>query len=185
MTNVLNLYFSSTGNTEKVAFKIEDTVRGLGHNVVTVKVTSGDVDVDVLKFDLVFVGSGVYGQLPGKPMMELHRRLLGKYVGEGEVKPASPRRSSANVVVYCTYGGVHTGVNEAIPAVKFMGQLYDHLGYTIVGEWYVVGEYKTDRLRDSSIGGRLGDIRGRPNEQDLKEIAEKVNGIFKASLSFT
>jgi len=76
---------------------------------------------------------------------------------------------------------VHTGVNEAIPAVKFMGQLYDHLGYTIVGEWYIVGEYKTDRTQTHSTGGRLGDIRGRPNTDDLKEVAEKVRGILKAS----
>jgi hypothetical protein len=182
MAKVLNLYFSSTGNTEKVAFKIEKTVKALGYDVVTVKVTSGDVAVDILQFDFVFVGSGVYGQLPGKPLIELHRRLLEKYVKEGEVKLASPRRPSANVVVYCTYGGVHTGVNEAIPAVKFMGQLYDHLGYTIVGEWFIVGEYRTDSFRDRSIGGRLGDIRGRPSEEDLKAIAEKVKGIFKASV---
>jgi len=179
--NVLNLYFSSTGNTEKVAFKIQNTVRELGHTVQTVKVTNGDMDVDVLEFDFVFIGSGVYGQLPGKPMIELHRRLLQKYNKEGEVKPASPRRPSANVVVYCTYGGVHTGINEAIPAVKFMGQLYDHLGYTIVAEWYIVGEYKTDGSRDRSINGRLGDIRGRPNTEDLKEVAEKVKGILRTS----
>lgn len=179
--NVLNLYFTSTGNTEKVALQIEDTVRELGHNVKTVKVTSGDMDVDVLRFDFVFVGSGVYGQLPGKPMIELHRSLLRKYNAAGEVRPASPRRPFANVVVYCTYGGMHTGINEAIPAVKFMGQLYDHLGYTIVGEWYVVGEYKSEGSRDSSIIGRLGDIRGRPNTEDLKEVAEKVKGILKAS----
>ena len=24
-------------------------------------------------------------------------------------------------VIYCTYGGTHTGINEAIPAVKYMG----------------------------------------------------------------
>jgi len=179
--NVLNLYFSSTGNTEKVAFKIKNTVRELGHNVQTIKVTSGEMDVDILKFDFIFVGSGVYGQLPGKPMIELHRRLLQKYNEGGEVRPASPRRPSANIVVYCTYGGMHTGINEAIPAVKFMGQLYDHLGYNIVGEWYVVGEYKTDRFCDRSICGRLGDIRGRPNMEDLKEVAEKVKGILKVS----
>lgn len=178
--NVLNLYFSSTGNTEKVALKIRDAVRELGHNVETVKVTDGNIDVDVLKFDFIFAGSGVYGQLPGKPIIELHRKLLQKYNEEGEVKLGSPRRSQANVVVYCTYGGVHTGINEAIPAVKLMGQLYDHLGYTIVGEWYVVGEYKPDRLRDNSISGRLGDIRGRPNKEDLKDVAEKVKGILKA-----
>lgn len=180
MMNVLNLYFTSTGNTEKVALQIQDIVRELGHSVETVKVTSGNIDVDILQFDFVFVGSGVYVQLPGKPMIELHRKLLQKYNEAGEVKPASPRRPSANVVVYCTYGGMHTGINEAIPAVKFMGQLYDHLGYTIVGEWYVVGEYKPERFRDRSIRGRLGDIRGRPNTEDLKEVAEKVKGILKA-----
>ncbi len=178
--NVLNIYFSSTGNTKKVAMKIRDTVRELGHNVRTVKVTHENMDVNILKFDFVFVGSGVYGQFPGKPMIELHQRLLQKYNKEGAIKPASPRRPMANVVVYCTYGGMHTGINEAVPAVKFIGQLYDHLGYTVVGEWYIVGEYKTDRLRDRSINGRLGDIRGRPNTKDLKEVAERVKGIFKA-----
>jgi hypothetical protein len=177
---VLNLYFTSTGNTEKVALQIHETVRALGHRVETVKVTSGNVEVDILQFDFVFAGSGVYGQLPGKPMMELHRRLLRKYNEAGAVQPASPRRPSAHVVVYCTYGGVHTGINEAIPAVKFMGQLYDHLGYTIVGEWYVVGAYKTDRSGDQSLRGRLGDIRRRPNTGDLHEVAEKVKGILKA-----
>jgi hypothetical protein len=181
--NILNIFFSSTGNTEKVALKIQETLQEVGHTLETVKITSKDVAVDVLKYDFVFVGSGVYGQLPGIPLMDLHRRLLQKYSAAGEVKPASPRRSSAWVVVYCTYGGVHTGINEAIPAVKYMGQLYDHLGYTIIGEWYIVGAYRTEALRDRSIDGRLGDIRGRPSEADLQHVAEKVKGILKASSS--
>jgi hypothetical protein len=178
--HILNMYFSSTGNTEAVARKIQETLQDMGHTVETVKITGEDLAVDVLKYDFVFVGSGVYGQLPGIPLMDLHRRLLQKYSAAGEVKPASPRRPSAWVVVYCTYGGVHTGVNEAIPAVKYMGQLYDHLGYTIVGEWYVVGAYQTEALRDRSTEGRLGDIRGRPSEADLRDVAEKVKGILKA-----
>ncbi len=178
--NILNIFFSSTGNTEKVALKIQETLREMGHTVETVKVTDENVVVEVLKYDFVFAGSGVYGQLPGIPLMNLHRRLLQKYSTAGEVKPASPRRSSARVVVYCTYGGVHTGINEAIPAVKYIGQLYDHLGYTIVGEWYVVGAYRTEVLRNRSIDGRLGDIRGRPSEADLQDVAEKVKGILKA-----
>jgi hypothetical protein len=109
--------------------------------------------------------------------MELWRALMKKYRDAGEVRPASPRRPSARAVVYCTYGGVHTGINEAVPAVKYMGQLLDHLGYTIEAEWYVVGEYKGD-LSDHSVGGRLGDIRGRPHAQDLSEVAERVKGIM-------
>ena len=177
---ILNLYFSLTGNTEKVAFQIQNIASKLGHNIETVKINEGDMDVDLLNFNFVFAGSGVYGQLPGKPMIELHSNLLQKYNKSGDIEPSSPRRSSAKVVIYCTYGGVHTGINEAIPSVKFMGQLYDHLGYTILGEWYIIGEYKNE-LSNHSIDGRLGDIRGRPNAQDLKEIAEKVKGILKAS----
>ena len=175
---VLNLYFSSTGNTEKVARKIDETVRGLGYPVDTVKIGSKEVSLNILDYDFVFVGSGVYGQLPGKGLMELHRELLQMYVKAGEIVPTSPRRPSRNVVAYCTYGGVHTGINEAIPAVKYMGQLFDHLGFTILAEWYVVGEYKTKKLQSHSVGGRLGDIRGRPNQADLEEVAEKVKGVL-------
>lgn len=175
---VLNLYFSSTGNTEKVAKKIDETVKELGHTVDTVKISSKGFSLDLLDYDFIFVGSGVYGQLPGKGYIDLHRELLQKYVKAGEIVPASPKRAASYVVPYCTYGGVHTGINEAIPAVKYMGQLFDHLGFTILGEWYVVGEYKTKKLQSHSVGGRLGDIRGRPNQADLEEVAEKVKGVF-------
>ncbi len=177
--NILNLYFSATGNTEKVALKIEKTVQDLGHNVNTFKITGKPTEIEILDYDFVFVGSGVYQQLPGKPLMELFRELLQAYVKRGEIKSGAPRRPNAKTVVYCTYGGAHTGMNEAIPTVKYMGQLLDHLGYTIVAEWYVVGEYNTERLRARSLDGRLGDIRGRPNEADLRDVAERVTGILR------
>jgi hypothetical protein len=177
--NVLNIYFSSTGNTEKVATTIEKTLRTLGHTVDSIEVTERAIDLDILRYDFVFAGSGVYRQLPGKPLMELFSELIGKYVKTGDILPASPRRPAAYAAIYCTYGGVHTGINEAIPAVKFMGQLFDHLGYTILGEWYVVGEYKPESLQGHSVDGRLGDIRGRPNQEDLREVSEKVKGVLR------
>ena len=69
-------------------------------------------------------------------------------------------------------------MNEAIPAVKYMGQLFDHLGFLVLDEWYVVGEYHPEKLKDFSANGRMGDITGRPNEADLRDIAEKVKGIL-------
>jgi len=176
---VLNLYFSATGNTEKVAMRIGEAVQEIGREVDTLKVTGKDIEIDILNYDFVFAGSGVYAQLPGKPLIELFKKLMQKYRKAGEVKPTSPRRPSAYVIVYCTYGGAHTGINEAIPAVKYMGQLFDHLGYTIMAEWYIVGEYKTERLRGHSVAGRLGDIRGRPNEEDLRDVAARVKGILQ------
>lgn len=177
--NILNLYYTSTGNTEKVALRIGETIKRLGHEVTTVKITGKDMELDILQYDFIFVGSGVYRQLPGKALMELFEELYQKYRKLEEIVPASPRRPSKRVVVYGTYGGVHTGINEAVPAVKYMGQLFDHLGYTVVDEWYIVGEYIPEALRDHSVSGRLGDIRGRPNETDLRDVAERVRGILR------
>jgi hypothetical protein len=173
---ILNLYFSSTGNTGKVADRITSTVEKLGHQIEAVKIT-GDTDIDLLSYDFIFVGSGVYQWLPGKGLQEFIAARLTHYGAAGEVKLASPRRPGKKVVVYCTFGGAHTGINEAIPAVKFMGQLFDHLGFAIVGEWYVAGEYH-GKYKDFSSGGRLGNIQGRPNEEDLKDLAEKVTGLM-------
>ena len=173
---ILNLYFSSTGNTGKVADRITSTVEKLGHQIEAVKIT-GDTDIDLLSYDFIFVGSGVYQWLPGKGLQEFIAARLSHYAAAGEIKFASPRRSGKKVVVYCTYGGAHTGINEAVPAVKYMGQLFDHLGFEIVAEWYMVGEYH-GKYKDFSVGGRLRNIQGRPNQADLKDLAEKVTGLM-------
>ena len=175
---ILHLYFSATGNTQKVAGQIEQTLQRLGHEVETVQVGKGS-EPDILAYDLIFAGSGVYAWLPGKPMLDLISRLREKYARAGEIKPASPRRPGKKAVIYCTFGGGHTGANEAVPAVKYMGQLFDHLGYEIIGEWYLVGEFLGGNLEHLSTTGRLGNIQGRPNDQDLQEIAERVAGILR------
>jgi len=175
---ILHLYFSTTGNTRKVARQIDRTLRQLGHEVETVPVTK-ELEPDLLAYDLIFTGSGVYSWLPGKPMIELIGKLREKYARIGEIKPASPRRPGKKAVIYCTYGGGHTGANEAVPAVKYMGQLFDHLGFEVIAEWYVPGEFLGGNLQHLSTTGRLGNIKGRPNGQDLQEISEKVIGILR------
>ena len=174
---VLNLYFSATGNTVKIADQIAATVQKNGHEVETVRVTK-NIDLDLLSYDLVFAGSGVYMWLPGKPLMELFEKLREKYADAGEIKPTSPRRPGKKAVIYSTFGGCHTGVNEAVSTTKYMGQIFDHLGYEILAEWHIVGEYH-GKLQHLSATGRLGNIQGRPNEADLREIAEKVVGILQ------
>ncbi len=175
---ILNIFSSATGNTHKVADQINRTLQQLGHEVETVKATK-ESEPDILSYDLAFVGSGVYMWLPGKPMLELISKLREKYARLGEIKPASPRRPGKKAVIYCTFGGGHTGANEAVPAVKYMGQLFDHLGYEIICEWYVPGEFLGGNLQHLSIIGRLGNIQGRPNDHDLQEISEKVAGILR------
>ena len=174
---ILNLYFTATGNTTKVAEKIEATLREGGHNVETRKVTA-NLNVDILAYDYVFLGSGVYEWLPGQPVINFVKNLRRRYADDGEIKPSSPKLPGKKAVIYCTYGGAHTGVNEAIPATKYMAQIFEHLGFEIAAEWHFIGEYH-GRFEPMSTGGRLGDIRGRPNEADLQEVAEKVRGIVQ------
>jgi len=72
---ILHLYFSATGNTQKLAAQIEKTLGQLGHEVETIQVTK-EAEPDILAYDLIFMGSGVYSWLPGKPMLEFISRLL-------------------------------------------------------------------------------------------------------------
>jgi hypothetical protein len=176
---ILNLYFSTTGNTEKVARQISATAAQLGHEVDTLKV-SGDQEVDLLGYDFAFIGSGVYQWLPGKALQEFITGRLAHYAKLQAIKFASPRLDHKKVVVYCTYGGAHTGINEAVPAVKYLGQLFDHLGFEIVAEWYFIGAYPAGgRFKDFSTLGRLGNIADRPNAADLQEVAERVTGVLR------
>jgi hypothetical protein len=175
---VLNLYFSTTGNTKKVAQHISATAATCGHQVDTIRATGG-ADVDFLGYDLVFVGSGVYEWLPGKPLRTLFGKMRQKYVALGEIKPGAPPRPGKLAIVYCTYGGGHTGINEAMPTAKYLGQLLDHLGFQVLAEWCLVGEYHGKLQRFNALG-RLGDIGGRPNEEDLRQVAEMVKGVLKA-----
>ena len=108
---ILNLYFTATGNTEKVAKHIEKTLFEIGHHVKTIKVTK-DVDIQTLEYDFIFIGSGVYTWMPGKPLIEFIEKQRENYRSD-EIKPAPPRRAGGKVVIYCTFGGGHTGTNEA------------------------------------------------------------------------
>jgi hypothetical protein len=73
-----------------------------------------------------------------------------------------------NALIFCTYSGPHSGIREAIPAGLYAGQFFEHLGFTVLDAWYVVGEFHGSE--EASTKGTLGDIRGRPNEEDLCKV---------------
>ncbi len=60
--------------------------------------------------------------------------------------------------------------NVKVPPVLYAGQFFEHLGFTVVGEWYIVGEFHGSL--EASTQGKLGDIRGRPNEEDLRTVRQ-------------
>ncbi|WP_319778822.1 flavodoxin domain-containing protein [Maridesulfovibrio sp.] len=183
--NILNLYGSLNGHTEKVAFEIEKAVAGAGHAIRTVNVKKDDSVIDLLEYDLTFIGSGVYTWLPGKPVLNWMEKQMAHARKNDLILPGSPRVPGKFVCVYCTYAGPHTGEAEAVPALKYMGQLFDHLGITVADEWSVVGAFVPEKMRHFNASGRLGNIEGRPNAEDLKQVREKTGGLLESIRSYS
>jgi len=177
----LILYWSGTGNTRKVAETIRQALE-----CQNVTVTMSNVEeaygLDVLGYDLVILGSPSYTWRPPKPVLDFLDEKRKYHSERSDIKLCAPKVPGRRAVVFCSYSGPHTGINEAIPVCKYMGQFFEHLGFEVLDEWYVVGEFHG--REDHSTQGRLGDIRGRPNQQDLAEISDKVSRLV-ASLKKT
>jgi len=90
---------------------------------------------------------------------------------------SSPKIPGKAALVFVTYSGPHIGLNEALPAGKYIRQFFEHLGFAVVGEWYIVGEFHG--WKEANQKGRLGDIRGRPNAQDLANVERNAKNIVK------
>lgn len=172
----LILYVSLGGNTEKVAQRIQDVLQAEKWEVELIKVDR-ETDLDLYQYDLVFLGSPVITWLPTKTMMNFVLRTISYYQKTGDLVPCSPVRPGKYAICFCTYAGPHTGVSEAVPAIKWMRTFFEHLGFVVLDEWYTVGEFKGSE--ENSTRGRLGNIKGRPNENDLLEIENKTRGILE------
>ncbi len=176
----LTVYYSATGNTRKVADAIHDALLGQGveATLCTVEEAPGK---ELYDYDLVFLGSPSIEFLPGAPMMRYIKDKLNLHRARGDIKLCAPRVPGKTAVVFCTYSGPHTGINEATTAGKYMAQLLEHLGFDVAAEWYVVGEFQNGK--EFNTMGRLGDIRGRPNEEDLAKVRNDVSMLVKSILA--
>ena len=169
--NALILYWSATGNTEKIANTIRSGLEEANIDTEFLKITDG-FDIDVLEYDLVFLGSPSYQFLPPEPVINFVKDRMKYHNEQGHVKLGAPKLPGKSAVTFCTFSGPHTGANEAIPVGKYLGQFLEHLGFELKGEWYTVGEFHG--RNELSSNGRLGDIIGRPDRDDLAEIEIKV-----------
>ena len=168
------LYWSHTGNTKKVAEAIFSTLEQRRVDV-TLTEMKPELEVDYFDYHLVFVGAPVYTNLPPPPVSKF---LLRRKRQSGAVVAAAPERPGRFAVVFCTFGGGHTGLSEAVPMLKYMGQAFEHMGIRVVDEWPVVGFFRDVKDESYNTDGRIGDITGRPDERDLEEIRGKVRGLL-------
>jgi hypothetical protein len=163
------IYWSKSGNTEKVAKAIREGLETSGVQVIFRR-TEETTDLDWFEYDLVCVGFPSYQWLPQEATITYLKNKMTAYRQQGRVKVGSPRIPGKHALVFCTFSGPHTGISEAIPAGKYVGQFFDHLGFNVLDEWYVVGEFHG--REDNSTQGRMGDIRGKPTAEDLSKISE-------------
>ena len=171
------IYWSSTGNTEKVAMAIEEGLTDGGAKVSIHKVEDAG-DVDFYSFDLVCIGFPSYQWSPPGPVDKFLKNKFNTYRKQGHIMWNAPSVPGKNALIFCTYSGPHTGIREAIPAGLYAGQFFEHLGFNVLAEWYVVGEFHGNG--EASTQGRLGDIRGLPNEEDLEKVKRDAIQIVKS-----
>lgn len=171
MKKAIVLYWSHTGNTEEVADAIRAGLEAAGLAVTAMRIADA-AGVDFFQYDLVCLGFPSYNWHPPKPMDEFLRKRFAAYRAEGRVVPGAPALPGKAALVFCTYSGPHTGIREAIPAGKYAGQFFEHLGFTVVDEWYVLAEFHGDEKMSTS--GRMGDIRGLPSERDLQRLEDQA-----------
>lgn len=169
------VYWSSSGNTEKVAQTIQAALQAREVDVTYRRVEDA-ADLDWFAYDLLCLGFPSYGWSPPEPVDDWLKGKFAAYRAQGRVKTGAPELPGRHVLIFCTYSGPHTGIDEAIPATKYAGQFFAHLGLKVVDEWHIVGEFHGSLER--STGGRLGDIRGRPNEQDLAQIERDTHSLL-------
>ncbi len=174
---VLVLYWTAGGNTENVANAIRKALMQDGISPVFKKIDK-DTDEELFQYDLIFLGAPSYSFLPPEPVLKFVKQKMNLHRERGDIKLGAPRVPGKTAVVFCTYSGPHTGINEVTPAGDYLGQFFEHLGYGVVAKWYVVGAFHGDE--EANTQGRLGDIRGRPNEQDLREIEDGVHRLINS-----
>jgi hypothetical protein len=170
------LYWSKSGNTEKVALAVKEGLETAGAQVDCLK-TAEAADVDYFAYDLVCIGFPSYQWHVPEPVDAFLKKKHARYRDEGRIKPSCPTVPGKYALIFCTYSGPHTGLNEAVPAGKYAGQFFEHLGFTILDEWYILGEFHGKE--DNSTQGRMGDVRGLPSADDLKRIRQAAANLLK------
>jgi len=163
------VYWSKTGNTEKVAHAVKEGLADAGVEVFLMR-TEEAADIDYFDYDLVCIGFPSYEWHPPKPVADFLKTKLNIHRRDGLIKLGAPKVPGKNALIFCTYSGPHTGIDEATPAGKYVGQFFEHIGFTVLGEWYVLSEFHG--WEEGSMKGPMGNIRGKPTEEDLMKIRE-------------
>ena len=176
MKTALIIYSSQTGNTEKVANAIKQGLEEANIQV-TAKKPEEAQGIDYFDYDLVCIGSPAYSWHLPEPMANFLKNKFNENKQNGKVRRSAPKIPGKNALVFVTYSGPHTGIDEATPIGKDIRQYFEHIGFIVIDEWYILSEYHGSL--EHSTQGRLGDIRGKPTAEQLAVIRDDSRRIGK------
>ncbi len=174
MKQAVVIYWSNTGNTQKVAESIQKGLADGGVKTGLLKVQDAR-DINFYDYDLVCFGAPSYNWHLPKPADDYLKDKFNQYKKDGRIKPGAPALPGKSALVFCTYSGPHTGIREAVPAGKYIGQFFEHFGFTVKDEWYVLSEFHGNE--ENSTLGRMGNIKGLPSRDDLRRISESAHNL--------
>jgi flavodoxin len=167
--NNLIVYASKTGNTEKIAKEIAKQFERFGWTNDLRKLSDDydakNPDFDFKDYDFACVGSPVNSELP---LPQIRTVTYGK--------PGSHRLSAGPKcgLVFCTYGGIHLGPKEAEPTLNLLEVELMHQEFQVIGSLAIPGKLGDNDNPD----WYFADLRNRPDERDLKNVALFVDSIM-------
>ncbi len=169
MAKALVLYSSTTGNTEKVAHVLTESLREYPWQVDTLKADRNwqDDPTVINKYDLLCVGSFVQWSLPAPWLVAF---LRSPEIPAGKVTPG-PKCG----VAFATYGGAHLGPREADVCLTFLEVLFEHLGFFAVDRLAIPGKFS------KAINPLYyhPDLQNRPDKNDMGRVASFVKQLHQ------
>ena len=169
MKKNLIVYASKTGNTEKVADEIANNFEKHGWTNDMKKLPDDydtkNPDFQFNDYDFACVGSPVISEVPYPQIRAVtygnpghHKITLGPKCG----------------LVFCTYGGIHLGPREAEPALKLLEVELMHQAFQVIGSLAIPGKMAGRNNPD----WYFSDLASRPDERDMKNVAQFVDDIM-------
>jgi NAD(P)H dehydrogenase (quinone) len=116
MAKILIIYYSKTGNTQKMAQLISDSLKASSHQIILKKVEDADPD-DLRSADGIIIGSPTYyGGMAGQMKLLLDESV--RFHGKLDGKVGAAFSTAANIA-----GGNETTVLDIINAMLIHGMI--------------------------------------------------------------